>query len=497
MPRPSIPRPSAALSPRAAIVVASAIAILVYASALANGYAYDDLPIIVENELVHASGRLLDLLGAPYWQGDGILYRPLAMLTYWVDWRLGGGAPWVFHLQNILWHALATALVTWLALRWLPVSAAALSGILFAVHPVHVEAVANVIGRADVMATVGLLLVVGAAQSSARASDASRGALILLLSFLSVCAKEVGAVAPVLAWAAALAHGRNGRDALRLAGASAAGVLLALALRVAVLGAVAQHPAHPAFASTSWGQGLLLALATLPRAVVRMLLPVLPAPDHSPTLAEIASPSWALVAAGCGLIALGAWALWRHARQPTLITLAIIIAALTFAPVSNIVLRTGVVLGERTLYAPTVGAMLLLGAGARAAWSRARGGVLVASAAWLGMAITMCVGAIPIWRSTEAVIAAMVERAPRSYWGHYHMGRRLLTRGDLEGADAAFSAARALFPNDPNLALDAATLALRRNDRPTALARASEATRLAPGNERARALETALRARAR
>jgi hypothetical protein len=482
-------------SRRHALWLPALVAVVVYAGALWNGFAYDDVPIIAENELVRASGRLLDLLGAPYWQGDGILYRPLPMLTYWLDWRVGGGAPWVFHLENVLWHAAATALVAWLALRWLPAAGALLVGLLFALHPVHVEAVANVIGRADVMAAVGLLWIAAGGRRGT-AGGAARGVLVAV-SFLAMCAKEYAVVAPVIAWTAARADGDDHRPALRLAAASAAGVALALVLRAIVLGTVAQHPPHPAFASASPLDALLLALSTLPRAAVRMLLPFPPVPDYSPTLAEITSPRWTLVAGGIALVALGAWALWRHARRPSAATLAVIFAAATLAPVSNLALHTGVVLGERTLYAPSVGAVLLVGLAAHALWRRSRMATYALSAAWVGAAAALAVAAVPMWRSTEQVITAMVERAPTSYWGHYHLGRRLLDRGDLDGAAAEFARARALFPNDPNLALDAATVALRRQDRAAATRFASEAVALAPSNGRARALLAALERGAR
>ncbi len=164
---------------------------------------------------------------------------------------------------------------------------------------------------------------------------------------------------------------------------------------------------------------------------------------------------------------------------------------------SNLVLHTGVVLGERTLYAPSVGAMLLVGLGAAACWRRSRAAATALSASWAAAAVALTVAAVPMWRSTEGVIAAMVERAPTSYWGHYQAGRRRLDRGDLDGAAAELARARALFPNDANLALDAATVALRRQDRVAATRFASDAVALAPSNDRARALLSALERGAR
>src|SRR2546427_1168006 len=65
--------------------------------------------------------------------------------------RLLDGTAW-FHLVNVLWHVATVVAVAALARRWAGDVAALAAGLLFAVHPVHVEAVANVVGRGGVMA---------------------------------------------------------------------------------------------------------------------------------------------------------------------------------------------------------------------------------------------------------------------------------------------------------------------------------------------------------
>ena len=65
--------------------------------------------------------------------------------------------------MNILWHAGVSVLVALLVRRWSGDTAALVSGLLFAVHPVHVEAVANIVGRAELMAALFAVLAVYAA----------------------------------------------------------------------------------------------------------------------------------------------------------------------------------------------------------------------------------------------------------------------------------------------------------------------------------------------
>lgn len=91
-------------------------------------------------------------------------YRPLTVLTFRSDWNLSGGAhdPALSHTVNILLHGLVTALVCALACALFPGPGsgwtAFASGTLFAVHPVHVEAVVGVVSRADLIATAAFIL---------------------------------------------------------------------------------------------------------------------------------------------------------------------------------------------------------------------------------------------------------------------------------------------------------------------------------------------------
>jgi dolichyl-phosphate-mannose--protein O-mannosyl transferase len=80
-------------------------------------------------------------------------YRPLCVLSYKLNHIVGGLKPFGYHLINVLLHCLATGLVVKLARHLLPnATCTAIAGLLFASHPVHSEAVAGIVGRADLMA---------------------------------------------------------------------------------------------------------------------------------------------------------------------------------------------------------------------------------------------------------------------------------------------------------------------------------------------------------
>lgn len=80
-------------------------------------------------------------------------YRPLCVLTYKLNHLFGGFKPIGYHLVNVLLHCLATGLVVKVGRVLLPTTTTvAIAGLLFAVHPIHTEAVAGIVGRADLAA---------------------------------------------------------------------------------------------------------------------------------------------------------------------------------------------------------------------------------------------------------------------------------------------------------------------------------------------------------
>jgi len=126
-----------------------AVAFLVYANTFGNGWTYDDFPVIVENPDVRS------------WAGffkDSYPGRPLRELSYLLDYTLFGMNPAGWHIQQIFWHALNGCLVFALGRRLqMPIWFALISALLFLLHPLQVEVVANLSHRKDSLALAGSL----------------------------------------------------------------------------------------------------------------------------------------------------------------------------------------------------------------------------------------------------------------------------------------------------------------------------------------------------
>lgn len=126
-------------------------ALLVYGPAVRFGFAFIDDPLLVtQNPTVWGFG-MRNLLRA-FTTYDPELYIPLTFLTFQFDWMLGGGDPFWFHLENILWHAASAMLVLLIFERLLQDRFIAIVvAMLFLLHPMQVEAVAWVSGRKDLV----------------------------------------------------------------------------------------------------------------------------------------------------------------------------------------------------------------------------------------------------------------------------------------------------------------------------------------------------------
>jgi hypothetical protein len=409
----------------------------------------DDLYIIVWNRLVHSTDGLWRAFASPYWPPDlgGKLYRPLPIASYVFDGQVGGGHAWWFHAVNLLWHAGVSVAVAALARRLAGVTAAVIAGFIFAVHPVHVEAVANVIGRAELMAAAGVCLAVYAALVK---DHMGWSAAALALGLLS---KENAAVAPALIlWGWWLGIGRPARMRMfHYVGTWLAIVAVYGPLRNAVLAPYARlHDLAPIFVGESGIAVRLTAISVLSDVARLLVFPLTLRVDYSPaerTIVHAVTDPRFLIGLAC--LALWTWLLvlaWRKRRVVEAFGLGWIGIALL--PVANLLIPIGVVLAERTLYLPSAGLAIALGAAA-ARWPAHRLRPVVVVVA-LACAVRTAVR-VPVWRDDGAVTFSILDDSPSSYRGPARMAALVHIHRVTERALSAIRIATRTFDRDPTL----------------------------------------------
>ena len=389
-------------------------AVTVFLGALLNGYALDDIPIVATNPFVHSWRALWQAFGEPYWPhaAGAAMYRPLAVASYVLDWHLGGAA--LLHAVNLVWHAATSVAVAALARRWSGGSqgAALLAGVVFAVHPVHVEAVANIIGRTELMATFFAVLSVWIVLEHDHLWWS------LAAWTLGLFSKETAIVVPALViagWIASVGRQPSRRRMLAY-GLGWLGLGSAyLALRWSVLHSAAHHLAvAPVFVEASPIAVRLTAISSFTDFARLLVFPLKLRADYSPaerTLVTTSLDGRVLLGLGCLLawVALVVWA-WRRGRRVEAFGLLWIVIALM--PVSNLLFPSGVLVAERTLYLPSVGFALAV-----AVWVKE----VPIRRWWAVAALVVLLGGVrtalrvPVWASQQSVLASVIKDSPRSY----------------------------------------------------------------------------------
>ncbi|KAM9823963.1 LOW QUALITY PROTEIN: protein O-mannosyl-transferase TMTC2 [Neosynchiropus ocellatus] len=146
-------------------LLSTAVSVGLYVNALHAGFCYDDSRAIKTNPDLLPATPWTNILYDDFWgtllthSGSHKSFRPLCTLSFRLNYALHQLRPWGYHLTNVVLHGLVTALFTAFTRPLLGGGLwSLLAGLLFASHPVHTEAVAGVVGRADVGAALFFLL---------------------------------------------------------------------------------------------------------------------------------------------------------------------------------------------------------------------------------------------------------------------------------------------------------------------------------------------------
>jgi hypothetical protein len=466
---------------RAAAPSVVLLAFVSSAIGIANGFTYDDVYVVEQNPLMRYLHGWWHVFRLSYWSksagGDG--YRPLTILAFRVEAVLGHLNPMVFHAVSICLYALAAWLVLLVARRLLPLWAAWAAAALFAVHPVHVEAVANVVGQSELWVGVALL-----GSTALYLRDRTEGPLrtstalwILLLYAVACFAKEHVIVLPAILVAAELTVISDGTLPLARARrlrpfylgmlAVALGFLAARGLVLAdhSLGGFAPFTPFAVLRVTPLDR-VLTAVGVVPEWLRLCFWPARLSADYGPPEVDIAQGLSFVQLPGCLLlIAIVAAALMLRRRQPVM-SFGIAFACLALLPSSNFLLPAGIVVAERTMFLASAGAMFFVGALAVAvrdqlsvAPSRIRAWNLAAPvtcAALLGLGGMRSWNRTRVWHDNETLFRQSVVDAPRSYRAYFLLGTWDVHHQRERLGEAELREGMRLFPYDPYMAFNLA-----------------------------------------
>lgn len=172
--------------------------VVIYLPGFWNDFVWDDHFYIVNNRYIHdISWENLKEVLTGYMLGN---YHPLTVFSNYIEYSLVGSRAWVFHLDNLIIHIVNSWLVFKLIYRLYPnFLIAAVTSVLFAIHPLHVESVVWAAERKDVLYTLFLLI---SFRYYLRYWEEEKSRKLYLLSFLffvlSCLSKGMAVVLPLV-----------------------------------------------------------------------------------------------------------------------------------------------------------------------------------------------------------------------------------------------------------------------------------------------------------
>jgi len=442
---------------RLCIALLLAVVALAYGNSLPNQFTLDDGYYIVENP--HVTNPSVQGMFEP--QTYTKVFRPVTFATLALNWNLAPGQPFGFHLFNVILHALVTLLL-YLLLQTIfsglpgraPLTQADLSlernatvfaaAALFAVHPIHTEAVSSIVGRSELLAA-GFLF----AAWILHLRDLPLLAAICFLSAL--LSKESAAVFLPLILIADYARNEWKPRIHYFLFVGVTLVYLGLLWRVhgdyLGEGIVATRLDNP-LAAIPVGWRILNGLRVAWKYAALHIYPATLSCDYSFNQIKIYfdwGHTWAAALASLGVAGAWLWAVWKRRIA---VALAGSLYLVGFATTANILVPIRTIMGERLAYLPSAGFCLL--AALSWSWLKQRQRM----AAWIVLtAVVTVLGIRTIsrnrdWKDNFTLFSADVRSVPESARIHAELGGVYMEKKESQMAVAEFQRALQIYPDD-------------------------------------------------
>jgi len=464
---------------------------------------YDDNVYVTENEHIQAGLSWEGLIWA-FTTTYANFWHPLTWLSYMLDYQIYGLKPGGYHLTNLVFH-LANTLLLLIVLKrmtgalWRSAFVAA----LFALHPLHVESVAWVSERKDVLSAFFWILTMGSYVFYVECPRPGRYLLVLLSFTLGIMAKPMLVTLPFVLllldyWpfdrfqfeqtnnlTGYLANGQQRSAALRLvwekipffviAGAASIVAFLAQPSGDAIAYYLDKLPVSLRIANT---------LVSYASYIGKMIWPhhlALPYPHPE------AVPLWKAAAAGLFLLAVSAMVARGAQRHPYLVVGWLWYLG-TLVPVSGLVQVGTHAMADRYTYVPLLGLFILIAWGAAELVTGLRYRKVVFAASAGGVLAALMIGTywqVHHWHNSITLFQHTLEVTTGNWVAHNNLGKALAEQENLEKAIGHYSEALQINP-DCALVRENLGLALaRKGELDEAIKQFSHALRIVPNYAKA------------
>ena len=411
----------------------------------------DDGVYVTANRHVRA-GLTGDGIVWAFTNGHASLWHPLTWLSHMLDCQLFGLEAGWHHVTNVVLHV-ANTLLLLAALQALTGAlwrSALVTGV-FALHPLHVESVAWVAERKDVLSTCGWLVTLWAYARYARHPERSRFVPVAIAFAIALLAKPMVVTLPVVlllldAWP--LGRVRTTRPAALVAEKFPL-VLLAGAASVVTLVVAARTGAVTSLALVAFPARLANALVAYTRYLGKALWPThlavfYPIPSTWP-VAEVLGAALLLVAITVSTLVAG--------RRHPYLAVGWLWFVVTLLPVIGIVQAGDQAMADRFMYVPLIGLTIAMVWGVADLLRRWPTALRIAPAGALVILAALAVASrrqLGTWRDSSALFTHALVVTTDNWLAHHNLGMVLAKQGDVEGAAREFTTATRLRPGYPD-----------------------------------------------
>jgi tetratricopeptide (TPR) repeat protein len=447
------------------LLILLAVALLPYLNSLHNGFVYDDFDQVLGNPYLRNFHHLREIFTSSVWSFMGDFrastnyYRPVMSLGYLACYQLFGPRALAFHLANLLGNVavvLLVLLVTFSMFRSAAVAMAA--ACIFALHPIHSEAVNWIAAATELELALFYLLTFWLFLASARAGGSNSAIMQLAMAgsfVLTLLSKEQALTLPllVLLYEHCFREDRGETTVVQKLRRYGALWLLAAAyvmLRVRYLRGFAPSFHRPGFGILDLS---ISALALIGRYCWKLLWPAeLCAYYVFPTHASALYPAALRGACGLAFCALIFVVLLKFDRQPAF---GMVWLLVTLAPVLNVRWMPANPFTERYLYLPSVGFCWI------AAWAAVRlwDFLSVRGSQWR-MALPLAAGLVAAlwviriltrnrdWRDNLTFYTTTLKFSPEAYYIHNNLGIVYWAHGNTPAAEKEWRTTLRLDPTN-------------------------------------------------
>lgn len=411
-------------------------AFALYAQSFGHQWTYDDFPVLVNNPDIKSWAAFLE---------NTYPGRPLREISYLIDHSLFGGEPAGYHFQNILWHGLNSSLIFLLAMRLQKSSFGAwAASLLFLVHPLQVEVVANISHRKDSLCLFFFLLAVICYCDFLKSRVKWRLVAVLACFVLSFAAKQTAVVLPVILacyeWSLVP---RERRALLKypplFVGAIVAGAAIMVFRYVYFLkvnghfekmGSILKLRANWVEGNV-WQDYYLTVLKSWAFMTEKVFVPTnlaleytYPAPEHFFDIK--------VIGAIVGIIIVGVALFFSRRRYPA-VFFALVWICVLWLPVSNVWPLT-YFSADRYMYAPLVGFCILFSLTFEKIFKTASSGKIVVLLVVVGVLSCLTWQQNGVWKNSETLWKNALKVSPESTFTLNNLGFMALMSGDYSSA---------------------------------------------------------------